>query len=527
MNMKRKQRKSTISKVVALCLTLVMMLSMSITAMAFDSTTTGTITVNGLNKGTVVSAYKVIDVNVADNGQPENPMYTWNTNVAEWLQTDGGQYSAYIDLEDESVTEDFTEVELEEFRAFWHDLAAAIKGGRIQLDAVSSLESDGESVTFSGLFMGQYLLTADSGMKIYQPTTASLIPEYEDAQGWFLENATVNMKGEEPTITKSLVDPTNDKTVAIGDTVEYQLNVTVPAYPEDSTVTTFIVEDDAQAGLTCNNNVEVFLDGEKITSGYEADYTSENGKDFRITFKEDFVRTFAGAEIVIKYSATVNSDAFAISTLGNTATLTYSTNPYSDVPMSKISTEQVYTYGIDLTKVNKDGAELAGAEFTLSKDTAELKFKETSTGNYVYDDTNGATTIKVNDKGNLILHGLDVGTYTLKETKAPDGYVLPRGEITIVIADANSTEGTANGPDGTIDDGDIVTAKGTIKLYDKATVNENTVVLSVENTSANDAGFTLPITGGMGTMLFTIAGILLMGGAVVLVIAVRRKNHQA
>lgn len=71
-----------------------------------------------------------------------------------------------------------------------------------------------------------------------------------------------------------------------------------------------------------------------------------------------------------------------------------------------------------------------------------------------------------------------------------------------------------------------MTSDGTIKLKEKATVNTKVISLIVENTSAEDAGFTLPTTGGMGTTIFTIVGILLMGGAAAMVVVIsRRKKH--
>ena len=76
--MKTKLRNKWVSKLMALCLTAVMVLSMGMTASAAVTPTEAkNVTVDGLDEGTTVSIYKVIEVNVNDNGQPENPMYTW------------------------------------------------------------------------------------------------------------------------------------------------------------------------------------------------------------------------------------------------------------------------------------------------------------------------------------------------------------------------------------------------------------------------------------------------------------------
>ena len=63
----------------------------------------------------------------------------------------------------------------------------------------------------------------------------------------------------------------------------------------------------------------------------------------------------------------------------------------------------------------------------------------------------------------------------------------------------------------------------------QVSINKNVVSFQFSNVLYDEDGsFDLPVTGGMGTALFTIAGILLMGGAVLLVIvAVRKRNIQA
>ena len=117
--------------------------------------------------------------------------------------------------------------------------------------------------------------------------------------------------------------------------------------------------------------------------------------------------------------------------------------------------------------------------------------------------------------GKLILSGLDAGTYTLTETKAPAGYVTLGAPKTITITDDKpAMEGdTANSkPNGLVDDGEN-SADGIDGYYE----------LDV----ANSKGFTLPSTGGMGTVLFTAIGIVLMGGGLVLLLLYLRRRNRA
>lgn len=533
--MKTKLRNTWFSKLMALCLAVVMMLSMGITSFAaITPNQTANIVVNNLDANTVVTAYKVIDVNVNDNGQPEEPMYTWDSAVAAWLKTQtAAGYDIYVDANG-NVTETFKQGADEAFKSFWHDLAAAIKGGTVTLatNALTSapVAAGQTSATITGATMGQYLLTANGGVKIYQPTTVEVVPEYTGADGWTLDSAfTRNMKGEAPSIEKDAqTEDDNDKTVAIGDVVDYTLTVTVPSYPEDATAARLEVADTLSAGLTYNNDVTVTIEGEQasVQEGPDTYTVAANPAPytFKLVFADAFISANAGKTIYVTYTATVNEKAFGTDALGNDAFLGYNNDPYDDSSFDEDggkTEEDVYSYGVTLKKVDKNGTPLSGAEFTLSSaDGTALKFNGKD-GVYTYNSQNIGTVDKltVDANGTLSIKGLDEGTYTLKETKAPNGYVLPNGEITIEIADAE--------PDGTIDgQGEaIVTANGSAELKGAVSIDKNIVSFNVQNTSSEDAGFDLPVTGGMGTMLFTIAGILLMGGAVALVVVAVRKRR--
>ena len=109
--MKRKRRRSTVSKLMALCLSIVTMMSMSLTvSAAIQPMDTGTITINGLttDAGTTVTAYKVIDVNFDhENQQPTEPVYTWTEEMADYLMGNGAEeYGHYIDTENDNAVTD-------------------------------------------------------------------------------------------------------------------------------------------------------------------------------------------------------------------------------------------------------------------------------------------------------------------------------------------------------------------------------------------------------------------------------------
>lgn len=533
------KKRSKIAKVLALCLAMVMMLSMSMTVFAVKSTDKGDFTITGFDTdpAPTVTAYQIITVNVDnDSEQPAYPMYTWASNVATWMTQNG--YDKYIDstLGQNAVADAFENASATEVSTFLEKMTAAIKASEITGLVSKEVKAEGGSANFTGMDMGEYLITAKGGVKIYQPTTVKLVPEYnEDTQKWEIGDAVIGTDGNVKSVTPDIPEKeasTNDgdKTVAIGDVVTYTLTVNVPSYPADATHTKFEVSDKLGAGFTFNDGTIKVYSDETLENEIEATnytITAPSGeKTFLIAFNEDFTTTYSGTTVYITYKATVNDKAFTENALGNDAFLGYDNDPYQDSDYETPGThEDVYTYGIQVKKVDSKNTVLPGAQFKLSLGNETLKFTETDVdGVYNYDPTNGSDVLEVSAQGVLKLQGLDEGTYTLEETKAPNGYVLPTGTISIVIADEINGEA-----DGSIDAVNVTKTEGTVVFQNAdlidGTKTDNIVSLEIVNTSSEDAGFQLPTTGGMGTMIFTIAGILIMAGAITMVVVISRKKR--
>ena len=179
----------------------------------------------------------------------------------------------------------------------------------------------------------------------------------------------------------------------------------------------------------------------------------------------------------------------------------------------------MYTYAIDFTKKNTAGTVLSGAEFVLRLED----------GTYATFDNNGvftgtvatreeATVLTSDANGKVAISGLKAGTYTLVETKAPDGYSVPNFEFTFTIDQVLKADGTLETASfDYITDKDNTAAKG---YMTDSTSQSASFAIDVLNAKEG----ALPTTGGMGTTIFTVVGISIMAVAIVALVARNRKN---
>jgi len=259
--------------------------------------------------------------------------------------------------------------------------------------------------------------------------------------------------------------------VNIGDELTYQLSFIVPntsAYPAGSTVK---IVDTLPAGLelSASNAFTAALDGAAFTVA--APVISGQTITFTIPVSDlpaiDYSKTLA-----ITYQATVLDTATSNnSTLTNTATMTQDTITGSPAEVS------VYTYGIELTKVDESGVKLPGAQFVIYNPTSKTYLTFDSNGQYLGTANDaaaqsGATTLTTDANGNISVFGIAAGDYTLIETVAPGGYNLaPDTNITI-----DNTTGAS------------YVAYKTASVIDVSAIQ-------------------LPSTGGAGTVVITVVGI--------------------
>lgn len=348
------------------------------------------------------------------------------------------------------------------------------------------------------------------------------------------------------TITPKTSTPTVDKTVKsdasgefgkvtdsqVGQIVEYKLVGTVASNIATYGTYSYTFTDTLSAGLdlTGIDDVKVSVDGEDVTDKATVTWA---GKVLTVSFDNLLAAKTgitADSNVTVTYKAKLNASAVN-GGVGNdnTVKLTYSNNPNTDSKGSSTpSTVRNYTYKLHLVKSDKATNEkLAGAKFTIQATGAD---DSASKNKYVQaDGTLGDTAYEFTTDANGVIDiaGLDAGTYTVKETKAPatdsdDTSYKSLADFTFSIAPTYGTDsdaqalanleltvaGNANviaGLDST-DDNTLNADANSAVVRDSGQVNV---------TVANEKTIKMPLTGQQGIALAVGAGLVIVIASVV------------
>lgn len=498
----------SIKRIIALLLTAVMTMTMSVTAFAAGPTNCS-LTVNVKDgqdlKGQTINLYKLFDVTTSQSGNKTNYAYTVNDTYKATL-------AATLDLDgtatNEALVNKVSKLDTTAVQKFANDFTEKALTDNLTYTKTSEKITDSStSYKFDNLDAGYYLVYVTGGKEIQ----SSLVT---------VDGTTdkVNLKTTAPSIEKTA----NKTSVNIGDVVTYTVTGSVPdttGYSEyvykihDTLSNGLDFVNDAKGAAVTGNTVNVsvaFKDAiDASTAPTTAKLDAENNRKMTLDLSE-WVRanqTNKGKEFTVTYYAKVNNKAVVEEK--NKAELVYGNNP-SDTTTTKPSEVKTPTYYLNINKTKKGSDEkLAGAKFSLYTSETDAKngtnpIKVTgSNGNYVVDPESTTTEFEsvksIEDKGyNLHVNGLAAGTYCLVETEAPAGYNKLTASIKVVI--------TKNGDDFTISqDGTDVTDK----------------IIDVENST----GSILPSTGGMGTIAFTVVAALLVLGVAVSFIRDRKREN--
>ena len=337
-------------------------------------------------------------------------------------------------------------------------------------------------------------------------------------------------------------------TASVGDVVDYQILSTLPTITSKaSSLGEYTYVDTMSKGIRYNKNdvvIEFFRDSactDKITT-----WAEDSGK-FTVTYDDTantmtIKMTEAGLN-EINEATTVYTDSVKRGYSDCTMRITYAATLTSDAKMGDTDNPNeveltwrrtnstyfdtlndcchVYTYGVDVLKQFSDnGGNVRNVKFNLHNDTDDVYVvAEQKDGVYYAKGFAAkkvdATTFVPNAQGHIVVKGLEDDTYFLTEITTDKGYVLLKEAVKIVItAKENGTCEKC----GT----KLLTASATVNGKDVTMTDGNAIV---PLTVVNNPGFDLPKTGGYGTWMFTIGGVLLLGTAAFIVI--RSRKHKS
>lgn len=477
----------------------VLTLALTMAVPAFAESNNGTITIDNAVKGTTYKAYRIFDL---ESYNTDINAYSYKLNSA-W-----NDFTAYSTTIDDNIVSaaDFFSVNPAGYIE-WNDAKKDAVADFAKLAKAFAVDNNigcdkqetatNATVTFTNLILGYYLVDTSLGSLCSLDTTTPSV--------------TIEEKNSDTTIKKRIVingdEEVGSNSAGIGDTVNFSITITVrDGAPKD------YVLHDKLSGLTFNSNsLEVKVG--KTTLTPNTDYTlvtnPTDGDSFDVKFKDGILKT--NDVVVVTYSATVAANA-TIAGAGNknTAKLEYS---------GKHSTEEetttyvwklnVHKYALD--SKNKEVA-LSGAKFVLYRMDGDTKEYATLTGNKIagwVNDKDKATTLETNGAGDILIEGLNVGTYYLEETEAPVGYNKLTKPIEVKITATSDATGVSE----------------TVEYRNQ---NDSTYTPATDATVKvlNKAGTQLPSTGGIGTTLFYVIGGGLMAVAAVLLVTKKRMNSK-
>lgn len=511
------------------------------TANAADGATLTVSTADAKFVGKTVNAYKMFSATVGGEGANKAVSYTLTDTWKPFFMdsTASGLNGATDANVNDKANEYVSELAGDNLVAFATKASnwAQTQAKNITADKTATVSAGATNgnytATFTGLDYGYYVVAVPGA------TLANTSSQYATLVSVDSTNVNANIKGSLPTVDKKVQVNGNGADTAdakIGDTLTFTLTSTIPDMSAYDTYT-FNFKDTLSKGLTYGDITSVTVEGVDAPLVKDTDYTvtttpAAAGNTLLTVGMTDFKnkqQTNAGKKITVTYTATLNENA-VVGGAGNvnSATIQYSNDPSSTgTGESEPDKVRVFTYGFTVDKYTGDNyndaaTRLAGAEFTLTAkgDTSAIKFVQVNAGSATEDavyrvakagETAGTTTtITTPANGKVVFQGLKNGEYTLTETKAPAGYNKLASAIGVKVNGSNDGADTTNATVNITYNND-----NNDTTYDQTASNG---VIPVQNKS----GAILPGTGGMGTIAFTVIGVLVIALGVAWTL--KRKN---
>lgn len=499
------------NKLLALVLAMVMVLGLAASAFAEGTPTTYSITINNSAEGHTYEAYQIF---TGDLSGTTLSNIVWGSSISEAGKTALGDAATKAEsLKNEA-----------DAKAFAKEVAPYL----VTVAGSANTVTDGKYV-ISGLAAGYYLV------KDQDNSLTGVNDSYTEYIVKVVSNTTATPKSDVPTVQKKVKDINNSTETAlsnwqdsadhdIGDSVPFQLQATLANNVSSYTTYKVVFHDTQSKGLTYNNDAKVYIDGTE-TNGFTVTSTVNADGTTTLTVKCDDVKALGAGNssvITVEYTATLNTDA-VLGSAGNPnkVYLEYSNNPNkseegnNETGNTPEDVVIVFTYKTIISKITKNPAydpevegskeyiPLAGAEFTLEKYNEETK------------EWKAITAVKNEEGTTFTFTGLDDGKYRLTETVTPAGYnSIDPIEYTVTAEhDIESDNPALTSLTGNVTTGEI-------------TFTSNTSEGSLSTDVVNNAGSTLPETGGIGTTIFYVLGGMLVVCAVVLMVSKKRMSAE-
>ena len=555
-----------IKKILAVIVCLCMVCSCVIFS-ASAAEATGSITIQNPNNSTATVAGKTFNVykifNATTDGK--NTSYSWyeengeipfyNFFYGEWTNSKSETVVGILGKQENGNVQGAVEelakknsggnnFELSQMAENLHEYIVA-EGIATCIDPVVAGDT-ATVVSIPNLSYGYYLVYDDTNLAGGAVRSAVMLSNVN-------KDAIISLKANRPQVLKQVLENNGTygkgTSVSIGDTITFRITTAVPSHTLYTTYQYFL-EDTMHDGLELvADSIKVYQDETLLTAGTDYVLYPANGA---VDFKVDFTASMNVKDkfaiddlLIVEYDAKVTNAIQAQTANQNTVKLTYSNDPTNDASTGSVSdSANVYSDQFVFTKFAQDtngvltNVRLAGAKFQLyrvvegqpdelirftteaAKNNAGVDFTKyivaedgaTDTVDTLVAQDKGQPTITLDHLnlgghlGDVFIFGLAEGTYKLVETAAPDGYVLPTEPFVIEIVDEIGVLGsvvTLNVKGSHTGSGSIVNTNGMAES-----------ILTVWAEITNKPGSALPETGGIGTTIFTVLGIIMMVGAV-------------